>query len=158
LCHYPTELQTAANNAFNAMFRRSDVTNVAVIAIYSSVAGSKVTRTGTATVPTVCLNVLGFSAINVSAAATTFWGNTSLRVAPVLDNAGSMACSSKIDALKTASHHLPDQLKSAAIGPEEIYASVIPFNKDMNIGASNFGETTVFNQINTALSKLRIAQ
>jgi len=136
----PTELQTAATNAFNAMFHRTDVTNVAVTASYSAIAGSKVTLTGSATVPTDFLNVLGFSAIDISATTTTTWGNTRLRVTLVLDNTGSMASSSKMDALKTASHNLLDQLKSAAIVPEDVYVSVIPFNKDVNVGASNYGE------------------
>jgi uncharacterized protein YegL len=55
----------------------------------------------------------------------------------MLDNAGSMASSSKMDALKTASHNLRDQLKPAAIAPEHIYVSVIQLNKEVNIGASN---------------------
>lgn len=152
----PTELQTAATNAFNAMFHQSDVTNVALTASYSSVAGSKATLTGTATVPTDFLNVLGFSAITISATTTTIWGNTRLRVGLVLDSIGSIASSSKMDTLKTTSHNLPDRLKSAAIDPEDVYASVIP--KDVNIGASNYCETTVFNQTGTALSQLRIAQ
>ncbi len=38
----PAELQVSATDAFNAMFHRSDVQNVAVTASYSSVAGSKV--------------------------------------------------------------------------------------------------------------------
>lgn len=115
----PIELQTAATNAFNAMFHRSDVTNVAVTASYSSVAGSKATLTGTVTVPT---------------------GTSATR------------------SLKTTSHNLLDQLKSAAIDPEDVYAAVIPFNKDVKIGASNYCETTVFNQTGTAQSQLRIAQ
>ena len=137
----PAELQVSATNAFNALFNRSDVQNVAVTANYSSVAGSKVVLAGSATVPTDFLNVLGFSAINISATTTTTWGNTRLRVSLVLDNTGSMANDDKMTALKAASHNLLDQLKAAVIDPEDVYVSIIPFNKDVNVGASNYDQS-----------------
>jgi len=137
----PAELQVSATDAFNAMFHRSDVQNVAVTANYSSVAGSKVTLAGSATVPTDFLNVLGFSAINISATTTTTWGNTRLRVSLVLDNTGSMTNDDKMTALKAASHNLLDQLKAAVIDPEDVYVSIIPFNKDVNVGASNYDQS-----------------
>ena len=37
-------------------------------------------------------------------------------------------------ALKTASHNLLDQLKSAAHKPEDVYVSIVPFSKDVNFG------------------------
>jgi hypothetical protein len=104
----PAELQTSATNAFNAVFHRTDVKNVAVTASYSAIGGSKVTLTGSATVPTDFLNVLGFSEIDISATTTTTWGNTKLRVALLLDNTGSMASANKMTALKAASHNLLD--------------------------------------------------
>ena len=57
------------------------------------------------------------------------WGNTRLRVALVLDNTGSMASDEKIDALKTASHNLLSQLQSAAVRPEDVYVSIVPFQQ-----------------------------
>lgn len=59
-------------------------------------------------------------------------------MALLLDNTGSMASANKMTALKAASHNLLDQLKSAAILPEDVYVSIIPFNKDVNVGASNY--------------------
>ena len=83
-----------------------------------STGGSKVTLTGSATVATNFLSVLGYRARSPSAASTTStWGNTRLRVALVLDNTGSMASDDKMTALKTASQNLLDQLKSAAMKP-----------------------------------------
>jgi Flp pilus assembly protein TadG len=137
----PAELQQSATDAFNALFHRADVQNPAVTASYSSVNGSKVTLTGSATVPTDFLNVLGFSAVNISASTTTTWGNTRLRVSLVLDNTGSMSSSNKMTALKAATHNLLDQLKGAANVPEDIYVSIIPFSKDVNIGASNYDQS-----------------
>jgi Flp pilus assembly protein TadG len=137
----PAELQASATGVFNALFNRSDVQNVAVTANYTSIAGSKVTLTGSAIVPTDFLNVLGFSAINISATTTTTWGNTRLRVALVLDNTGSMASDNKMTALKAASHNLLDQLKNAATGPDDVYVSIVPFNKDVNIDATNYAQS-----------------
>ena len=77
--------------------------------------------------------------INIAATTTSTWGNTRLRVALVLDNTGSMASSNKMTALKTASQNLLTQLKSAAITPDDVYVSIVPFNKDVNVDASNVG-------------------
>jgi Flp pilus assembly protein TadG len=137
----PAELQTTATDAFNAMFIRSDVQNAQVTAIYSSAGGSKVTLNGSATVPTDFLNVLGFSSINITASTTAKWGNNKLRVSLVLDNTGSMASDGKMTALKAASHNLLDQLETAATSPDDVYVSVVPFNKDVNFGASNYNQS-----------------
>ena len=48
-----------------------------------------------------------------------------------------MASDEKIDALKTASHNLLSQLQSAAVHPEDVYVSIVPFSKDVNFGADN---------------------
>jgi Flp pilus assembly protein TadG len=135
------ELQATATGAFNAMFNRPDVQNAEVTAHYSSIDGSKVTVTGSAIVPTDFLNVLGFSAINITASTTTTWGNSRLRVALLLDNTGSMASDDKMTALKAASHNLLDQLKAAAAVPEDVYVSIVPFNKDVNVGAANHDQS-----------------
>jgi len=66
------------------------------------------------------------------------WGNNRLRVALVLDNTGSMAMAGKIDALKTASKNLLTQLKNAATTNGDVYVSIIPFNKDVNVGKNNY--------------------
>jgi len=55
----------------------------------------------------------------------------------VLDNTGSTAQSGKMIALKTASQYLLTQLKSAAVNADDIYISIIPFNKDVNVDVSN---------------------
>ena len=135
------DLQSTATGYFNALFTRSDVTGVAVTANYDSTVGSKVTLTATASVQTNFLGVLGYGQIPISAASTSVWGNTRLRVALVLDNTGSMASSSKMSALKTASQNLLAQLKSAAVTVDDVYVSIVPFNKDVNVGADKYNET-----------------
>jgi hypothetical protein len=45
---------------------------------------------------------------------------------------------SKISALKTATHNLLTQLQAAASTNGDVYVSIIPFAKDVNVGASNY--------------------
>ncbi|HEY6833573.1 MAG TPA: pilus assembly protein [Pseudolabrys sp.] len=134
------DLQTTATNTFNALFTRADASNVAVAANYSSVAGSTVVLTGTATVNTNFLGILGINQIGISASATSTWGNTRLRVALVLDNTGSMSSDGKMTALKTAAKGLLTQLNAAASGPDDVYVSIIPFNKDVNLDPANVSQ------------------
>ena len=137
------QLQNSATSIFNAEFTREDVKDVTVTAQYSSVGGSKVTLTGSATVPTDFLNVLGFKSIPINATATATWGNSRLRVALVLDNTGSMSSDDKMTALKAASHNLLTQLQNAATLPEDIYVSIIPFNKDINVNPANYDQSWI---------------
>ena len=43
----------------------------------------------------------------------------------------------KMTALKTASQNLLTQLQSAAMTPDDVYVSIIPFNKDVNVDTSS---------------------
>ena len=134
-----SDLQTSANTYFNALFTRgSSVNNLVLTTSYSSTGGSTVVLSGSASMPTNFLGVLGYDHININASSTATWGNTRLRVALVLDNTGSMAQDNKMTALKTAAHGLLTQLQQAANSPDDVYVSVIPFNKDVNIGSSNY--------------------
>jgi hypothetical protein len=65
------------------------------------------------------------------------WGNTKLRVALVLDTTGSMSDDGKIAALKTATKSLLDQLNGAATNNGDVYVSIVPFSKDVNVDKSN---------------------
>ena len=44
-------------------------------------------------------------------------------------------------ALKTASQNLLTQLQNAATSPDDVYVSIVPFNKDVNVGASNYDQS-----------------
>ena len=49
-----------------------------------------------------------------------------------------MASSDKMTALKTATHNLLDQLKDAASVNGDVYVSIIPFVKDVNVGSASY--------------------
>ena len=133
-----SQLQTNATKYFNALFTRPEATNVSLTATYSATGGSQIVVNGSANVPTQFLGVIGYNNIPVTASSTAKWGSSRLRVALVLDNTGSMADSGKITALITATKSLLTQLQNAATNNGDVYVSIIPFVKDVNVGSSNY--------------------
>jgi len=133
-----SQLQTNALKYFNAMFTRPESTNITISATYTTTGGSAVVVNGSADVPTVFMGIMGYRKITVGGSSTAKWGSTRLRVALVLDNTGSMADDGKITALKSATKNLLTQLKAAAGTNGDVYVSIIPFSKDVNVGSSNY--------------------
>ena len=101
--------------------------------------------TGTATLPTTFLNLPPFklSSINLSASSTIAWGQSRLRVALVLDNTGSMADSGKIGALADGDQEPAQSAQSVAVNTGDVYVSIIPFVKDVNVGSSYSGASWI---------------
>jgi Flp pilus assembly protein TadG len=141
----PAQLQTSATSFFLANFTRTDAQSPQVTATYSQsqTGGFTVNVSGTATVKTNFMNVLGISQLPISTASSVNWNNGKLRVALVLDNTGSMSDNNKIGALKTATHNLLTQLQSAAQQNGDVYVSIVPFVKDVNVGASNYNASWI---------------
>ena len=101
---------------------------------------------GSGHITTDFLNVAGFPTLGFSANSTATWGNVKMRVALALDNTGSMAQNGKITALRNAvagSGGLIDQLSALAKNPGDVYISVVPFAKDVNLGASNYTQSWI---------------
>jgi Flp pilus assembly protein TadG len=133
-----TDLQSKALSYFNALFTRPETSGITISATYSIDGGSKVVVNGSVQVPANFLGIVGYSNIEVGGSATAAWGSTRLRVALALDNTGSMAWNGKMTALKSATKSLLSQLQSAATTNGDVYVSIIPFSKDVNVGASNY--------------------
>jgi len=130
------QLQTNATKYFNANFSAVGIkaSSVTITPVYSTDTPSQITVNGSVSVPTDFVAILGVKNINLNESSTAAWGSTRLRVALVLDNTGSMADSGKITALKSATKNLLSQLKSAAGTNGDVYVSIIPFSKDVNVG------------------------
>ena len=133
-----TDLQTKASDYFSALFTRPEVTNIMTVTTYSGTAGSQLHFKATGKVKAEFMRVMGFEKFNISVASTVKWGNKRLRVALVLDNTGSMSSSGKMTALKTATNNLLTQLQTAAVNNGDVYVSIIPFSKDVNVNPSNY--------------------
>jgi Flp pilus assembly protein TadG len=139
----PTQISQQATSYFNSLFTRSEVTNVSINSSYTTSGGTQLALTGTGLVPTRFMQIMGFQTLTINAAATIKWGNTRLRVALVLDNTGSMADSGKITALKTATNNLLTQLKNAVVTNGDVYVSIVPFVKDVNVDPVNYNATWI---------------
>jgi len=138
------QLQSNATSFFAANFNRPEAPNAQVTATYSQGAnGYSVKVDGTASVATTFMSMLGISQIPLTTTTSVNWNNAKLRVALVLDVTGSMASDGKITALKTASHNLLTQLQNAAQANGDVYVSIVPFSKDVNLGASYYNQTWI---------------
>jgi Flp pilus assembly protein TadG len=137
------QLQTLAQNYFTALFNRPEAQSVSITATYTTNGGSQVLVTGSANVATNFMQVMGFHTLGVSGQATAKWGFSRLRVALVLDNTGSMADSNKINELKTATNNLLTQLQGDVQQNGDVYVSIIPFVKDVNLGPSNYNASWI---------------
>jgi Flp pilus assembly protein TadG len=132
-----SQLSTKATAYFQALFNRSEAKNLAITPVYSTTGGSQLTITASASVDSSFMKLMGYPQLNVGTTAIVKWGNSRLRVALVLDNTGSMADAGKMTALKTATNNLLTQLKNAASQNGDVYVSIIPFVKDVNVDPSN---------------------
>ena len=89
------------------------------------------------------MRLVGINDINFNVNATSAWGNVRMRVAMSLDVTGSMRDDGKMPAMQTAAKSLIDQLSPLAKNPGDIYISVVPFAKDVNLGSSYYNETWI---------------
>ncbi len=151
------QLQTQAHDYFLALFTRSEAISPNITAVYSSSPTSSVTITGDTAVAPMFMAIPGVPQIKITSSSTVAWGNTRLRVALVLDNTGSMAANGKMTALKTASHNLLSSLQNAATAGPDVYVSIVPFAKDVNLDPANYTQTWVrwdlWDEVNGTCSK-----
>ncbi|MBR0752741.1 pilus assembly protein [Bradyrhizobium jicamae] len=140
-----SQIQAKATAYFTALYTSTEAKSVTVTASYTQNAGngSTVLVNGAGSIKTDFMRVAGFPNLGFGTSSTAAWGNVRMRVAMALDNTGSMASDGKIGALRTAASSLVDQLSALAKNPGDVYISVIPFAKDVNVGASNYNATWI---------------
>jgi Flp pilus assembly protein TadG len=137
-----SQISAKAQAYFTALFNNTEAKSVTISATYTAATGqgSTIKVTGSGNIPTDFMKIAGFPNIGFDAASTSAWGNVRMRVAMALDNTGSMASDGKIGALRTAAASLVDQLSALAKNPGDVYISVVPFAKDVNVGNSNYNQ------------------
>jgi Flp pilus assembly protein TadG len=140
-----SQISAKATAYFTALYTNTDAKSVSVSATYTanSSMGSNIVVSGSGAVTTDFMKVAGFPNINFNSSSTAAWGTTKLRVALALDNTGSMADFGKMDALIPAAKNLIDQLKASANAAGDVYISIVPFSRDVNVGASNYNQSWV---------------
>jgi Flp pilus assembly protein TadG len=129
-------LKTRAEQVFNVNFPAGTATGVTIAATYTKTNGAVISASASGNVPMTFMNIVGIASKAVSVTSKSAWSSKRLRVALALDNTGSMAYSGKMTALKTATKNLIDKLKGQSSTTGDIYISIVPFNKDVNIGTS----------------------
>jgi Flp pilus assembly protein TadG len=141
----PADVNTKAQSYFGALYNNVDAKSVLISATYTqnTSMGSTIQVNGSGSVVTDFLNVAGFPNLDFRAGSTSAWGNVRMRVAMALDNTGSMAQDGKMPAMQAAAKSLIDQLAAIARNPGDIYISIIPFAKDVNVGPSNYNQNWV---------------
>jgi Flp pilus assembly protein TadG len=140
-----SQINAKAQTYFTALYTNPDAKSVSVNATYTanSSIGSNIKVDGSGAITTDFLKVAGFPNINFNSSSTAAWGSVRMRVAMALDNTGSMAEDGKMPAMQNAAKALVDQLSGFAKTPGDIYISIIPFAKDVNVGASNYSQSWV---------------
>lgn len=135
----PAEITTKAQAYFNALYNRPEVGGVTFQASYTpnSGNGSSVVVTAGGTIQTDFMKLAGYPTLPLNAATTTKWGNMRYRVALALDNTGSMDNDDKIEQLKLATKQLINDFHAMAASNDDVYISIVPFAKDVNVGKDN---------------------
>ena len=89
------------------------------------------------------MKIAGFPNMSFGAMSTTNWGNTRMRVAMILDNTGSMADNGKMAAMQSAAKDMIDKLSVYNKEDGDVYISIVPFAKDVNVGTDSSGSSNV---------------
>lgn len=131
------QLQIDATKYFTALFNRPEAKNIQITASYTANGGPSLSVNASVSLPTNFMQLVGYNNFTISSSSATKWSSARLRVALVLDNTGSMATHGKISALKTATETLLSRLQSAATTNDDVYVSIVPFVKDINVDPVN---------------------
>src|SRR5689334_14476567 len=131
----PDQLKANALKYFTAVFTKLEAKDITISFNYGTDGGSNVVLSATASLPADFAKFVGLDTFTVKASSTVKWGINRLRVSLVLDNTGSMADAGKMGALKNATAGLLTQLKNAVTTDGDVYVSIVPFVKDVNVGA-----------------------
>ncbi|KIU45809.1 MULTISPECIES: Tad domain-containing protein [Bradyrhizobium] len=143
----PADIPSKAQNYFNGLYTNKDGQGATVQATYTTATANSaatILLSGSGYINTYFVQVAGLpSTMNFGTTTTTTWGNVKMRVALALDNTGSMRDNGKITALRNAvagTGGLIDQLSALSKNNGDVYISVIPFAKVVNLGSSNYGQ------------------
>ena len=138
------QLKANAFKYFTSLFVRPEAKDITINVAYTTEGGSKIVINATAAMPADFTKLLGYDNFTILASSTAKWGTRRLRVALVLDNTGSMADAGKMAALKTATQGLLTQLQGAVNIAGDVYVSIIPFVKDVNLGGANWNSDWIY--------------
>jgi Flp pilus assembly protein TadG len=136
------DIEAKAKSYFSGLYtgRAGSVDTADVHATYTpkdSSGISNIVVTGSGSLPTDFMRIAGYPTLGFSASSTSAWGNTRMRVAMIMDNTGSMASNGKMSAMQTAAKDMIDTLSGYNKQTGDVYISIVPFSKDVNVGTTN---------------------
>ncbi|MFC0243421.1 pilus assembly protein TadG-related protein [Rhodopseudomonas telluris] len=134
------QVTAKAQSYFSSLYTNTEARSINVTATYTAKdnsGSSTVLLKGDGSVNTAFMNLLGFPTLGIGSTSTATWGGTRLRVAMALDVTGSMDYDGKLPAMKTAAKNLIDTLRASAQTVDDVYISMVPFAKMVNVGSSN---------------------
>jgi Flp pilus assembly protein TadG len=131
------QLKAKALTFFKANFNRPEVENVTVTPTFTQPQQGNFTLNlvSSGTLKTTFTSIWQPN-LNIGADSQVQWGMKKLELALALDNTGSMAWSSKMTHLKTATKSLLDTLKKAAKKDGDVKVAIIPYDTTVNLGTS----------------------
>jgi Flp pilus assembly protein TadG len=144
-----SDISSKAQSYFTGLYTDTEAQGVSITANYTTATASTaatILLNGSGHITSDFMQIAGFPTLGFNTTSTTTWGNVKMRVALALDNTGSMAQDGKITALRNAvagSGGLIDQLSALSKTNGDVYISVIPFAKAVNVGASNYSQSWI---------------
>jgi Flp pilus assembly protein TadG len=136
-----SQIQSTARTYFDALYDHPEapISNFTVTYTPNTGKGATVLVTANGAMQTNFMKVLGssFNQLNIGSSSTTTWGANRMRVAMVLDNTGSMSDNGKMAALQSAATTMITQLSNFSTTTGDVYVSIVPFAKDVNVSTSN---------------------
>ncbi len=141
-----TQMQALAQQYFNANYK-ADSSYGTPTAVSVVTAGQTIKVSASVPMPTTLMSVVGYRTYTVNASSTVMWGQQKLWVSLVLDNTGSMTQAdpktgtTKMTALRSATHSLLNLLQSVAMSPGDVQVSITPFARDVKIGTTYASQT-----------------
>jgi Flp pilus assembly protein TadG len=139
-----TQMQDMAQKYFDANYPNTALGTKNPVTV--TVSGQTISLGVTGNVDTTLLRIVNINNLGLTVTNQVVRSVTKLNVALALDNTGSMSetdatGTSKMSALKTATHQLLTQLQGAAINPGDVKVAIIPFADDVNTSPSNYNAT-----------------
>ena len=90
----------------------------------------------TLTTQSTFLSMVGVPDLETTVSTTVNWGETSLEIALVLDNTGSMLDNNKLSSLKTAATSMVTSLSGKATTQNSVKFALVPYANFVNVGST----------------------
>jgi Flp pilus assembly protein TadG len=134
-----SQITEKADAYFKALYTNTEAKSVTITATFTQNTGngSTILINGSGNIETGFMRVVGFPTMDFNTNSTSTWGMKRMRVALVLDNTGSMDSNGKMAAMKKAATDMITDLSSYSKKAGDVFISIIPFSKDVNVGTAN---------------------